>query len=863
MKRKICLLLCIFMLISVVSNAAPETAASFALTQSQKEILEVLQALDIVSEEYDGLTLDLSKEVTRAEFAAYLRRFANIPEQEGKILYYNDVSKNHYAYDDITVLTEYGYLKGAGNKLFLPETVMQKEHAYSVLLRILGYGSYMEKHGVTAAANYAEITKNVSGSDVLTIGDLFTMMFNSLIANCFESNLSASPSYSKGDTQYLYESRKMKYFTKGIVTGVRGTSIYNTAHGKNQMIIDGETVELDGRDYSDYLGLKVHYIVSCDDEYSLVWICEAPSQTSVKLFIDEDSAFGNSELTYFKDGKTERYKLADDITIIYNGGFYSGSVNDILSKPKYEIKLISVINTNDLAIVWSYDNIAVKDTLSDEEKVYNSLTGKYVSFDPDDYDLFSLVTAAGEPVKFEDIESNDIISVFISQNNHSFKGILSREKVYGDITSTQDNKIEVNGSWYEYYDSAKSFDKSAKSAEFYLDCRGYIADASYKYLNAGSFVAYVYKAFKNDGLSEYLTLKILNENGEVEEVETEDKIKFNGSKKSCSEVMKAVKKTAEGYLKPQLMIMQKNKDGKISSISTSSENGGDNKLIKTQEMNGRQIWGCMAASEQNIIGVSMLYNENTKVFNVPSDDEVRNAKDSLFSVTGVKNDAKYQNAVAYKVTSDNVFYEQYIVHKAPASIDLGPTEKIVSVSGKARGSNQDGDDADILKIMSANGSATNYPVSSDCEFSDICKSGKTIDDVAKGDIVRIGIKNEEIAKIELIYKKGVTGQFFYGDGGWGLNQYGLIYGECEERIFSSVIKDKDGTAFKVETGYDNSSLNPELKNQVLNLKNANSFIVVFDGKNFRKGSCSDINIGDFVVCQTHYNNVLAVIVHKS
>lgn len=49
----------------------------------------------------------------------------------------------------------------------------------------------------------------------------------------------------------------------------------------------------------------------------------------------------------------------------------------------------------------------------------------------------------------------------------------------------------------------------------------------------------------------------------------------------------------------------------------------------------------------------MLYNENTKVFNVPSDDEVRDAKDSLFSVTGVKNDAKYQNAVAYKVTSDN------------------------------------------------------------------------------------------------------------------------------------------------------------------------------------------------------------------
>ena len=96
MKRKICLLLCVSILINIICSvgayAAPSADATSALTQSQKEILSVLQSLDIVSEEYDELTLDLSKEVTRAEFAAYLRRFANIPEREGKTLYYN-----HYA----------------------------------------------------------------------------------------------------------------------------------------------------------------------------------------------------------------------------------------------------------------------------------------------------------------------------------------------------------------------------------------------------------------------------------------------------------------------------------------------------------------------------------------------------------------------------------------------------------------------------------------------------------------------------------------------------------------------------------------------------------------------------------------------
>ncbi len=850
---------------SVGAYAASGADSSSALTQSQKEILSVLQSLNIVSGEYDELTLDLSKEVTRAEFAVYLRRFANIPMQEGKTLYYNDVSKNHYAYNDITVLTEYGYLKGTDNKLFLPETVMQKEHAYSVFLRLLGYDVYMENNGVIAAADYAEITKNILSGATLTIGDLFTMMFNSLIANCLENDLSATPSYSKGDTQYLYKTRKMKYFTRGVVTGVHGTSIYNAALGKNQMIIDGETIELDNKDYFDYLGLRVHYIVSCtnsSDEYRLIWIGKNPSQTTVNLFIDEDCTYNNSELTYYRDKTTKRYKLADNLTVIYNGSFYSGSVNDILSKPKYEIKLISMNNKNDLAIVWSYDNVLVKDILSDEQKIYNSLTNTYVNFDPDDYDLFSLVTTTGEAVEFEDIKSGDVISVFISQNNHSFKGILSREAVSGDISSIQENKIEVNGNWYIYYDNTKVFNSSAKSAEFYLDYRGYIADADYKYLNANSFVAYVYNIFEEDDLNDHLILKMLNENGKIEKVETDDKFKFNGSKKKCSEVMNLFEKTADGYVKPQLMLLQKNKDGKITSISTSSENGGDNKLIKTQEMNGKQIWGCMAAAEQNIIGVSMLYDENTKVFNVPSDAEIRNAKDSLFTVTGVKDNAKYQNAVAYKVTAEDIFYEQYIVHKAPATIDIGPAEKIVSVSGKTKGLNQDNEIVDIFEIMSANGSRTEYPVSTNCEFSDICKSNKTIEDIEKGDIIRIGIRNEEIAKIELIYKKDVTGQFFYGDGGWGLGQYGLIYGECEERIFSSTVKDKNGAAFKVETGYNNGALNPELKNQVLNLKKANSLIVIFDGKNFSKGSYNDINIGDFVVTQTHYNNILAVIVHK-
>ena len=143
------------------------------------------------------------------------------------------------------------------------------------------------------------------------------------------------------------------------------------------------------------------------------------------------------------------------------------------------------------------------------------------------------------------------------------------------------------------------------------------------------------------------------------------------------------------------------------------------------------------------------------------------------------------------------------------------TEKFVQISKKKRGLNADEDVVDILAIVSANASKSTYPLSIDCEFADTCKSGTTIDELGKGDIIRMVIRNDEIVKVQLIYKHNLTGHFFYGDGGWGLNQFGLIYGECELRIFSSTVKAKRGAAFKVENGYT-GTVNPEKKDQVLN-----------------------------------------------
>lgn len=869
MKRKISLLLCILMFANMICSlcafADDSIETSSNLTQTQKETLDILQTLGIVSDEYDELTLDLNKEVTRAEFAMYLIKFANIQTDECNELYYNDVPKTHYAYNEITTLTNYGYLSGVGNKIFAPETAMQTQHAYIVFLRLLGYGVYMETNGISSAVTYAEIGGNISSSTILTTGDLFTLMYNSLIAECYESDGGIRPSYSKGDTQYLYQTRKMKYFTKGTVTGVHGASIYNKKHENNQMIIDNEIIQLDNKDYFDYLGKKVNYIIQLDksDEYTLIWIGEKPSQKTVKLGLENYPEYNkdSNELKYDADGTMKKYKLANNLTVIYNGGFYAGNIDDVLNQPRYEVTLLSVDETNDVAIVWSYENIVIESFKSEDKEVCNLLNSEYISLNPDDYDLFSLVTTSGEDVDFDELNTNDVISVFISQNNESFRGVLSRETASGSITSFKKDGIEVDGTLYENYDETKEFNTNAKSVELYLDYNGYIAYANYKFVNDNSFVGYVIKAYQDEVVDKNIGIKLLNENGNVEELETVDKIKFNGVKQNACDVIAKLAHLDDGSLKPQLMLLQKNSDGKITSISTSSENGGDGKLIKTSEQTGNQIWECEAASEQGIIGVTMLYDKNTKVFNVPADDEVKDAKDSSFSVSGVKNDGKYRGAVGYRVTEEDTFYEQYIVNKSSATVEIAVTDAIVSVSDKFRGLNEDDEEVDIIEVVSSNNAVTNeYFVSVDCEFSDICKSGKTISDLKEGDVIRIGIKNNELAKIELFYTDN-TGYFFYGDGGWGLGQLGLIYGECQLRVFSATITAKKGAACKIETGY-NSTYLPEKKNQVLNLANAGTVIVIYDGKDFYKGTYNDVNEGDFVIVQTYYNSLKAVIVHK-
>lgn len=864
MKKRVGWLILIALIASMIAPLNIYAENNNSLSQNEQEALEILQVLGIVSEEYGDLTLDRSKEVSRADFAVYLRKFINLEETNGTKLYYNDVSKNHYAYNDITLLTEYGYLNGVGNNLFAPEEKMNKENAYSVFLNLLGYNLYAQQNGIIEAARYAELTDGISASKELTIGDLFLIMYNAFLADCFEIDTlgTKSTTYTKGDTTYLYQTRRMMYFSKGTVTGVHGASIYNDNLNENQMIIDGEYIELDDKDYFDYLGMKVHYIVYFpydDSGNQLVWIGEGSSKDIVNLEVDEDSYFDNNILLY-DDGSnhTKKYTISGKVTVIYNGDFYSGNTNDIFTKDKYELRLLSLNEKNDIAIVWSYQDIIVSGRNSADMEIFDKLTNQYYNFDPDEYERFSLNMSTGETVEFEDLEDGDVISIFESQNREYMKAVACRNKVSGDITGRYDEKIEVDSKYYEYYDSTRSINTGAKSIELYLDYKGYIADSSASFVSSNRFVAYAYGMYYDDSLDSCIVIKILNENGTLETLYSKEKFNFNGIKKHSSDVFNTIEKGSDGRIKPQLVLLQKNSEGKVTALYTSSENGGNGELIKHQEMTGQNVWACQAAAEQGIIGVSMLYDQNTKVFNVPADAEVRDAKPSKFTVTSVKDNAKYQNAVSYKVTTDDIFYEQYIVNKAALSVDLAENEKIVQVKGMKKALNADDEVVDQLEIVAGGALISEYCISDDCEFSDICQSNTVIADLKNGDIVRVALKDEEIVKIELIYKHNQTGHFFYGDGGWGLGQFGLIYGECKLRIFSCTVTAKQGSAFKCDTGYTGS----DKKQQVLNLAKDNSIIVIYDGKYFTKGTYNDISVGDFVVVQTHYNDNIAVVVYK-
>lgn len=688
MKKIVALILTIFMGFGIVLPQSTFAAGGYVMDNSMMEKMEFLKLLDIIPD-YNELNADLSAKVTRADFASVVAKMIKAEEYSGETYYY-DVPKNHWAFKEISALTQKGIVSGYSNKLFAPDNSVNMQEAYTVIIRALGLDLLAEQNGgypsgYMSAASSAGLTKNISSGGEMTLGAMFVLLYNALDANVIEiSAIKGNEiSYKISEEETYLSIYRGIYKDKGVLESADGIGYAGSLTEVGNVCVSG-TEYMNSFIKSDMLGEEIEFFYekldNGDDADSrkIVWARRTGKTETLNLAIDHDAEFDRAsyELRYDGEKKAKTFKLDRGIKLVYNGSVLNSDLSSVLNKPRYNLKLVKGTgNTYEIAVVWAAENYLVKAFDAENEKIYDKLTeGRILELDESEYERFVLRFESGAAASFSDIEKDSVLSIYKSADNSYFEAIIctgSAEGVLSSISVKDGRKYyKVDGN--EYYPAeilkfANGREPSVnENISLKLDIMGdvvYIESTEAAYLPG-----YIIKVSIGDDYGEdTLYVKYIDGSGTIKKVSCKSKIKLDGVN---IKDMKAAYNLLDSGL-GQFALIKCGADGTLKGIDTVENNGrGSEDILRvgiplttiTQYRNsmGTYFW------DKGVAG------PDTIIFFVPTDSNFQNAKDSDFVVKNryqIGDNTDNLLLESYK-TKDKIGFEQFVVIKTNNSASL-------------------------------------------------------------------------------------------------------------------------------------------------------------------------------------------------
>lgn len=639
-----------------------------------KAIVDTLRHFDFIPDYYDYNT-NTEETASRADFVYAAAKLVNQTKYSGGDTYYYDVPQTFWAYNEICALTQLGILNGSDEKLFKPNDKITKGQAYKILLSLMGYKTYAESdggfpYGYIKRANIIKLNDNVSSNELVTLADMFNLIYNAMTTNVLSVNKIAggSAEYSVSDNETLMSIYHGINYDEGTVTGAE----HITTDGKT--LSENDDVEIDGSVFKsdmelfDRLGEEIKFFYTEEkskSEKRVVWFILNNTSDVLNIKANNDASFDktNFKLKYYneKNNKDNEITLSRGITVIYNGGVVDSDIYKIFDLPRYEAKLVKNKNGEySVAVVKAYENIVVDKINSEDMIVYDKIKpNKSINLDKSDYEKLSIKMLGKTDMEFKDIAPGNVLSVYMSQDNKYAEIAVNAEQASGVITEIQQKEngknITIEGIEYFIPDSALLSDnKVGDNVVAYLDVKSEIAYLQKK--SGTEFAAYLIKAVRNDdAFSNTLKIKMYTESGNMTYAETTEKLKIDGKTYDDADkelkvlntipVLAMIKTTTEGLIKeidtPYLNEEYETKD----SLSISVERKKD-ALYKSS----------------GAIGRLSVINANTKIFVIPDESVIQTAEDTDFAIVGmnqVSNDITV-DAETYK-TRDRIGFEQYVI----------------------------------------------------------------------------------------------------------------------------------------------------------------------------------------------------------
>lgn len=742
MKKKISLIAAAAMLTTSLFGNSVFAAKLSDVTDNNRyrNAIITLNKMAVIDGYEDG-TFKPEGQIKRGEFTKLLMTAMGYGANTTEPTEFSDV-KDHWAKCYIKTAYDLKIINGFEDGTFKPDDLVTYEQALKMMVCALNYGVSAEAQGGYPAgyikeADDLKLTSNVvsqAASEPALRQIIAQVVYNALEVEMMEYN-SGKGMWEKSDKTLLNDYLKVKK-VRGTLIGAEDTKTNecNVTLIKDQIAVkpvsgssDIIVLNLGGfedktiGEFAKLLGNEMTFYYRQGDN---------DADKELKILDDETSKNSTLTVNYKNlsscDGKTFKYvdgpstkslKLADDVTVIYNGQAISGfpitvkarrggsdttanSMSELLgywlgSDDKYsirgEVKFTDTGDTGVQKIVSINDYktmIAYKSPTTSNYRLQNKLkSAEYIDLNPDDISRTIYIEKNGKAIKATEIKADDVVSYAESIDGSILNVYVVSETITGTVNSINDTEgtITISNKEYDLGEGCKEYihEKEGKTLSsgqegtFYLDKLGAVV---YGKLKAVAENPYAYITAVNEASAEdtaYVTLYLPTTSTKgTSTYKLASKVKINGVQyKTYSEAVAQLKATAAAanpdasvsglytsgtvenadYSQPVRVKVSGNEISEINTLDSSelSQNEDSAKIVRYKELKKYYYNSSNFRTGGSNGSLEFTVNSKTTVLFVPQDRSEKNEYTKKTPSNAFKGDANYW-VEAYDVNKSNV-----------------------------------------------------------------------------------------------------------------------------------------------------------------------------------------------------------------
>ena len=478
---------------------------AFAQESDQGKAVFELQSLGILRADETG-DLRLDSPMTRAEFAAVVVRVLDmelVADSVKEERIYTDVPADAWFTPYVNLLYHFNIMHGDGKGMFNPDAQITQNEVVKVLLCCVGYGNIAYEQGgypdgYVMMASTLGLYKNVNASasnGAMLRRDIAQMVYNTLDVKVMTCSFSVNGkmAYEVSEDETLRRHMSDTINGKGTVTA-NYSSYLNSPVSElkwDEVVIDDQIYKVGSTNAAEFLGRKVEYYAKWDEdleETTLVSIRTDKSVVEVSVEAEDVLELTQDKLIYEEEGRRVTENIAKDAAILKNGYLLLDATETLTLNDGYLVAIDNDGGGFDVVFIYDYVNgkveLVVDNAIYFEEVIEGNV--KFLELDPQDTDVkFTIKNAAGEEMKTEEIQPDDIVSVFRSRDGSVLDLVVNRQTAQGAVEEVEENYVTIGGETYRY-DSAITF-KPGDEMLVYIDYRGKIAYSERKTMGQASY----------------------------------------------------------------------------------------------------------------------------------------------------------------------------------------------------------------------------------------------------------------------------------------------------------------------------------------------------------------------------------------